>query len=435
MHGSSSTDKWGNDPATNVARKGRLSVLMRPISAWKPASSGGASTRPFSARSWSPGSSKPLACEESDTEETNKVRAGGALGPQKSSAASPLDLRRSSGMGGGTGAPRSRANERSRRAWRAALREASSCHGAAPSDAVRRWRRGGLSMATSGRSPSSDDGRRRREERGGGGGGGGGRVDGGAGANRPPAGAERGIVCLTNASLMPRGPSVKSTSNALARHNREAKSSRASRRRVSDTSRGVSPAWHRRAAACSAAPSPSSLSHVAERNKAASAEALPQAAATCKGVAPMASGAQASAPRDTSSSTTPARGAPKAPSLAAATCKARAMVAKAPTGPPLAPSTAAARTARASPRAIAACSLNTASVSGHNSTRAFLGASAPNLGTSCDGCRRWARFGASSSDNSRPMLCGASSSWKGLQGGALGSFRPPPRAAKAAAAL
>ena len=86
-------------------------------------------------------------------------------------------------MGGGTGAPRSRANERSRLAWRAALREASSCQGAAPSDAVRRWRRGGLSMATSGRSPSSDDGRRRREESGGGGGGGGGRVDGGAGAN------------------------------------------------------------------------------------------------------------------------------------------------------------------------------------------------------------------------------------------------------------
>ena len=178
MHGSSSTDKWGNDPATNVARKGRLNVLIRPMSAWKPASSGGASTSPFSARSWSPGSNKPLACEESDTDETNNVLAGGALGPQKSSAASPFDLRRSSGMGGGTGAPRSRANERSRLAWRAALREASSCHGAAPSDAVRRWRRGGLSMATRGRSPSYDDGRRRLEESGGGGGGGGGgRVD------------------------------------------------------------------------------------------------------------------------------------------------------------------------------------------------------------------------------------------------------------------
>ena len=115
-------------------------------------------------------------------------------------------------------------------------------------------------------------------------------VDGGAGANSPPAGAERGIVCLTSASLMPRGPSVKSTSNARALHNSEAKSSRASRRRVSDTSRGVNPAWHLRAAACSAAPSPSSLSHVAERNNAASAEALPQAAATWSGVAPMASG-------------------------------------------------------------------------------------------------------------------------------------------------
>ena len=136
MHGSSSTDRCGNDPATNVARKGRLSVLMRPMSAWKPASSGGANTKPFSARSWSPGSSRPLACEESDTEETSNVRAGGARGPQKSSAASPFDLRRSSGMGGGTGAPRSRANERSRRACLAALREASSCHGAAPSDAA-----------------------------------------------------------------------------------------------------------------------------------------------------------------------------------------------------------------------------------------------------------------------------------------------------------
>ena len=164
------------------------------MSAWKPASSGGANTRPFSARSWSPGSSKPLACELSDTEDTNNVRAGGALGPQKSSAASPFDLRRSSGIGGGTGAPRSRANERSRLACRAALLDASSCQGAAPSDAVLRWRRGGLSMATRGRSPSSDDGRRRREESGGGGGGGGGLVDGGAAAKRVAAAAAAAAV-------------------------------------------------------------------------------------------------------------------------------------------------------------------------------------------------------------------------------------------------
>ena len=124
----------------------------------------------------------------------------------------------------------------------------------------------------------------------------------------------------------------------------------------------------------------------------------------------MASGAQASAPNETNSSTTPARGAPNAPSLAAATCKARAMVAKAPTGPPLAPSTAAARTARASPRAMAAWSLRTASVSGHNSTRAFRGASAPKRGTSCDGCRRWARFGASS----RKLLALIVLDWLGL---------------------
>lgn len=100
-----------------------------------------------------------------------------------------------------------------------------------------------------------------------------------------------------------------------------------------------------------------------------------------------------------------------------------------------APSTAAARTARASPLAMAACSRKTASVSGQSSTRALRGPST-SRDTSWEGWRRWVRFGTtSSSETANPTCSMESSSWKGLQGGARGSLRPPPRAAKAAAAL